>query len=51
MFFTWIKAKGFSRLLISAASCCSSSSTIDAKVTGATIEGAVNEEDSQGLKE
>ena len=51
MLFTWIKAKGFSRLLIRAASCCSSSSTIDAKVTGASTEGAGNEEHSQGLKE
>lgn len=50
MWLTWIRAKGFSRLLIRAASCCSSSSTIDAKVTGATTEGAVTEEDSQGLK-
>lgn len=48
---TWMSASGFSLLRISAASCCFSSSTMEAKVTGEERGGLPAAPSTQGLKE
>lgn len=50
IFNTWISAKGFSRLLMRAASCCFSSSTMSVKVTGTTDDLFLLSDESQGLQ-
>lgn len=47
---TWMSASGFSRLRISAASCCLSSSTMEAKATGEEGGGLPTAPSTQGLR-
>lgn len=47
---TWMSASGFSRLRISAASCCLSSSTMEAKVTGEEGGGLPTAPSTHGLR-
>lgn len=47
---TWMSASGFSRLRISASSCCLSSSTMEAKVTGEEGGGLPTAPSTQGLR-
>lgn len=47
---TWMSASGFSRLRISAASCCFSSSTMEAKVTREEGGGLPTAPSTQGLR-
>lgn len=47
---TWMSASGFSRLRISASSCCLSSSTMEAKVTGEVGGGLPTAPSTQGLR-
>lgn len=49
--FTWINAKGFSLLLIRAASCWRSSSTIAENMTGAITGELAGDAADQGLQE
>lgn len=50
MLLTWINAKGFSLLLIRAASCWSSSSTIAENMTGAITGEVAGDAADQGLQ-
>ncbi|MEQ2188014.1 hypothetical protein GOODEAATRI_010591 [Goodea atripinnis] len=47
---TWMSASGFSRLRINAASCCFSSSTMEAKVTMEERGGLPTAASNQGLR-